>query len=186
MKLSRLVAFSTLGLAALAAMGCYGGNSTADTQAAVLLTVDLRSAPADIDMSLVSDVTVSQMTITSQSKVPGMTLSQQQDVILREWVVTCTRSDGGTVTSRQWRNFENVSVPANGSATLQNYRIFPGEYFRETPLAQLFPENGGYDAETGKRNVRQALRVDIYGTTLGGERVVASFPINLNFFYGSY
>jgi len=90
------------------------------------------------------------------------------------------------VASRQWRNFYNVYVPANGTANLQNYRIFPGEYFRETPLAQLFPENGGYDSETGKRNIRQKLQVDVYGTTLAGERVVLSFPLDLNFFYGSY
>jgi hypothetical protein len=186
MKLSRLVAFSTLGLAALAALGCYGGNSSGNTQAPVVLTVDLRSSPADIDMSAVVDVTVTQMTISSQSKVPGVILSQQQDVTLKEWVVTCTRTDGGTVASRQWRNFYNVYVPANGTANLQNYRIFPGEYFRETPLAQLFPENGGYDSETGKRNIRQKLQVDVYGTTLAGERVVLSFPLDLNFFYGSY
>ena len=186
MKLSRLVAFSTLGLAALAAMGCYGGNSSANDQSPVTLSVNLPSSPADIDMSAVVDVIISQMNIVSQAKVPGATLSQQQDVTLKEWVITCTRSDGGTVASRQWRNFYNVYVPANGSANLQNYRIFPGEYCRETPLAQLFPENGGYDSETGKRNIRQKLQIDVYGTTLAGERVVLSFPINLNFFYGSY
>jgi len=186
MKLCRLVAISTLGLAALAAMGCYGGNSSANTQSPVFLSADLRSSPADIDISVPVDVTIPQMTISSHGKAPGVTLSAQQDVTLNEWVVTPVRTDGGTVASPQWRNFYSVYVPANGSANLQNYRIYPADFFQQPPLNQLFPENGGYDRETGKRNIRERMHVDVYGKTVAGERVVLSFDVNLNFFYVSY
>jgi hypothetical protein len=183
MKTSRLVAIVTLALAAGVLLGCTSGNSSADSEAQVVLSANIQQGPADVDISVPADVTIGQLTITSQSKSPDVVLSQQQDVNLTEWVVTCTRTDGGTVASPVWHNFYVVYVPKGGSANLQNFRIFPSDFFKEAPLSQLFPENGGLDKETGKRTIRQKLQVEIYGKTVSGDKVVVSFPVNLNFYY---
>ena len=37
------------------------------------------------------------------------------------------------------------------------------------PLNQLFPENGGFDKETGKHNIRQRLHIEIFGKTVAGK-----------------
>jgi hypothetical protein len=172
-------------LAALAALlgSCSAGNHTADDEAPVFLTVDVRQGPADVNVASGADVSVGQMEIKSQPKAPGTTLGPQDDVILTEWVITPVRADGGTVASPQWREFRQVTVPAGGTANLQNYRIFPAEYFRQQPLVQLFPENGGFDRETGKTNIRQRLQIEIFGKTVAGRRLSVRFDWNLNFYY---
>ena len=174
-----------IGLAALLAfaiLGC-GGNHSADTEAPVFISVDITQGVADVDVSVPVDVVIESMTFNSQSKSPDAILSQQQDVILSEWVVTPERSDGGTVASPMWRNFYSVYVPAGGSANLQNYRIFPSDFFHEMPLSQLFPENGGFDAETGRRNIRQRLKVEVFGKTVAGQKLSVRFDVGVNFFY---
>jgi len=174
-----------IGLAALLAfaiLGC-GGNHSSDTVAPVTLSVDITEGVADVDVSVPVDVVIPNMTFDSQAKSPDAVLSQQQDVILSEWVITPERSDGGTVASPPWHNFYTVYVPAGGNATLQNYRIFPSDYFHEMPLSQLFPENGGFDAETGRRNIRQRLRVEVFGKTVAGDKISVPFDVDVNFFY---
>jgi hypothetical protein len=79
----------------------------------------------------------------------------------------------------------SVYVPYNGNAQLENYRVFPAEYFNELPLSHLLPENGGFDPETGQTNIRQSLSVEIFGTTVAGKSVSCEpFTVAFNFFYG--
>lgn len=166
--------------------GCAAGNHSADEEAPVILTVDIRQGAPDVDISLRQDVVIPTMEIKSQPKAPGTNLGPQDDVILSEWVIVPERTDGGTIASPSWRNFRQVSVPAGGTANLIDFRIFPAEYFDQQPLVQLYPQNGGFDRETGKRNIRQRLKVTIYGKTVAGRRVTARFDYNLNFYYQNY
>jgi len=123
------------------------------------------------------------MTISSHAKSPSVTLSPQQDVILDQWGITCTRSDGGTVASPQWQTFYTVYVPAGGSANVQNARVFPEEYFTQAPLYQLFPQNGGFDTETGQTSIRQKLHVEVFGKTVAGQKISVAFDLNYKFAY---
>ena len=182
MRTSRAVALYCVAAAALFVAGCTG-NHSADEEAAVLLSASITEGPADQAVNSIVDITIGSMTIRSQAKSPDYTLSQQQDVMLTEWVVTPTRSDGGTVASSQWRNFYSVFVPAGSSASVQNYRIFPAAYYTEPPLIQLFPENGGLDKETAKPEIRQRLNIEVFGKTVSGKRVVLRFDVDIRFFY---
>ena len=185
MKSNRLALFVLFAVAVLGIAGC-GNNTSSKTEAEVFLSQNITQGPADVDMSVPADVSIANMTITSHAKSPTMVLSQQDDAILTDWTVTSSRSDGGTVASPVWHNYYQIYVPAGGTASLQNYRIFPAEFFRQPPLLQLFPENGGIDKETGNRNIRQRLHIAIYGKTVAGKSVSIEFDVNLNFFYVSY
>ena len=178
-------AFLALAIVALVGLAGCSGNKSADTEAEVYLSQNIPQGVADVDVSGSADVTIPNMTITSHPKSPTVVLSQQADAILTEWVVTCTRTDGGTVASPQWHNFEQVYVPAGGSTSLQNYRIFPSDFFKQPPLNQLYPENGNLDKETGKHNIRQRLHIAMYGKTVAGKSLSLEFDINLNFYYVS-
>ena len=180
---NRLVRYLCLALAGASLVACTNSNQSADTEASVFLTAEMKEGVADVDVSVPFDVVIADLTITSQAKSPTAVLSAQQDVYLNEWVTTCTRTDGGKVTSPIWKNFLPVYVPAGGTATLKNYRIFPSNYFREAPLNQLFPENGGFDLETGNRNIRQHLKIEIFGKTVAGRKISVVIDLNLNFFY---
>ncbi len=172
-------------LAAVAVLAMLGGcaNHTADSEAPVFLTADMRQGIVDIDVSVPVDIAIPELQISSHLKGADQTATAQQDVYLNEWVVTCTRTDGGTVASPVWHNFLPVYVPAGGTANLQNFRIFPSDYFLQPPLNQLFPENGGHDIETGKRTIRERLNIEIFGQTMAGRKVSVSFDMNMNFFY---
>ena len=183
MRANRLAIFALIGLGAMAMTGCYDGNSTADTEAPVFLSEQVQPGPADVNVATGSDVTIESLIISSHAKSPSATLSAQQDVQLTNWVITPIRTDGGTVASPQWQNFYSVYVPAGGSTTLANYRIFPAEYFLQAPLYQLFPANGGYDKETNNTNIRQRLHIEVFGKTVAGKAVSLVFDVNLNFFY---
>jgi len=182
MRIHRFALVLTVALALLGLVGC-GGNDSRNTEAPVFLSVDIREGVADVDVSVPVDVTMGRLIITSQAKSPDEELSQQQDVHLSEWVVTPVRTDGGTTASPVWRNFYTVYIPAGGSATLENYRIFPSDYFRQAPLLYLFPANGGFDPETAQRNIRQRLQIEVFGRTIAGQDISLRFDVNVNFFY---
>jgi hypothetical protein len=183
MRTHRLAIFALIALGALALAGCYGSNDSADTEAPVFLSSTVEPGPADVALSGGVDVTIEQLTIQSHPKSPAVVLSGQDDVVLTEWVVTPVRTDGGTVASPVWHNFYTAYVPAGGTASLANYRIYPVEYFSQAPLYQLFPQNGGFDKETNKTNIRQRLNIEVFGKTVAGKKVSLVFDVNLNFFY---
>ncbi|NOZ78211.1 MAG: hypothetical protein GXP48_03310 [Acidobacteria bacterium] len=172
-------------LTLVAGMVACGGNSTLnDTEAAVYLQAEVKKYTPDVHMSTIGgDVTIDHLIIHSFSKDPNATLNANQDVHLTRWVVTSERADGGTKVSPQWVNTVDVYVPAGGSADLENYRVFPEEYFHQAPLSYLFPENGGIDPETGNTNIRQTLNIELFGRTASGKSVSVAFSVTFNFMY---
>jgi hypothetical protein len=175
--------FVTLALA-LMVWSC-GGNSTLDnTEAAVYLTVDISEYNPDIDICLQqTDIAISSMEITSQAKNPEASLGAAQDVNLNRWVIKPYRTDGGSTASPEWTYDTAVYVPADGNASLENYRIYPLGYLGEVPLAHLLPENGGFDPETGNSAIRQSFELQIFGRTVSGKSVATEpVAIDFNFF----
>jgi len=172
--------FVTLALA-LMVWSC-GGNSTLDnTEAAVFLTVDISEYDPDIDICLLqTDIAISNMDIASQAKNPEASLGASQDVNLKRWVIKPYRTDGGSTASPEWTYDAAVYVPADGSASLQNYRVYPLGYLGEVPVAHLLPENGGFDPETGNSTIRQSFELQIFGQTVSGKNV-ATVPVVIDF-----
>lgn len=178
-----------LGLALL--LGSCGGNSTLDdTGAAVFITVEVEEYNPDIDictyLAAGTDVAISRLIVQSNPKAPGTALPASQDVRLTRWVITPERNDGGTEASPQAIFDQGVLVAAGSSTDLENWRVYPVEFLRDAPLGYLLPENGGVDPETGNRNIRQRLVLQMFGETMSGKSV-ASVPqsIQFNFFCGS-
>ena len=165
-------------------VSCSGTSTLGGNEATVFLTVDIEEYNPDVDVCLtLTDIAISQMSITSTSSDPEGATSANQDVTLRRWVITPYRTDGGTTASPEWVVDQGVFVPAGGSASLSNWRIFPREYLYEMPLLYLHPENGGFDPETGNTNIRQALELQIFGETVSGKNVATEkIPIAYNFF----
>lgn len=166
--------------------GSCGGNSTLDdTESPVVLTVEIEEYGPDIDICLFEgiDVVISKMTVVSAPKNPDADLTSNQDVNITRWEITPYRTDGGSTASPGWITDMAVFIPAGGETTLENYRVFPSEYFREAPLSYLLPENGGSDPETGQDNIRQSVQLQMFGRTVSGKAVTTEpIPIAFNFF----
>ena len=178
-------------LAAALLLGSCGGNSTLDdTEAAVYITVEIEEYNPDIDICLHLaggfDVPVETMNVVSNAKASGATLGSAQDVRIVRWVITPERNDGGSTASPQAVFDQGIIVPAGGSTDLDNWRVYPVEYLSEVPLGYLLPQNGGVDPETGARNIRQRLVLQMFGETMSGKSVASiPTPIQFNFFCGS-
>jgi hypothetical protein len=179
MKPYRLACIALFVVALTGLVGC-NGNSSARSEADVYLSEAVQPGPAEVSVSSGVDVTIDTLTISSHPKNPAATLTDQQDVILNQWVVTCTRTDGGTVTSPQWTNYYTAYIPHGGSTSLSNYRIFPSEYYQQPPLNQLLVWPF-LDKETNNPFIRQRLHVAIYGKEVSGKKVSLEFDVNLKF-----
>ncbi len=171
-------------LAMTAGMVACGGNSTLnETKPTVYLVINIEKYNPDISVRSTADVSIESMSIQSFLKDPSGTVSSAQDVRLTRWVSTPYRTDGGTKAGPQWTNDVDVYIPAGDKAALENYRIYPAEYLRQAPLLYLFPENGGVDPETGQPNIRETIKVEIFGTTMGGKSISVVANFAFNFFY---
>ena len=169
---------------AVAVVSCGGNSSLDNTVATVFLTVEIEEHNPDIDVcTQVGDLVVLSMSIQSSPKEPGGSTTANQDVNLTRWVITPYRTDGGSTASPEWSYDQAVFVPAGGAADLQNYRVYPLENLNEVPLAYLFPSNGGFDPETGNRNIRQSHELQIFGRTVSGKSIATEkVSIGYNFF----
>jgi hypothetical protein len=180
--MKRITQICLLAALALLAASCGGNSTLDDTEAAVVLTVEVELYNPEIDICGLAgvDVAIETMNVLSNPKVPGGTLGPANDVNITRWVITPVRSDGGTTASPEWAIDQGIYVPANGEANLENWRVFPAEYFLLLPLSNLLPENGGFDPETGQTNIRQTLRLEMFGRTVSG-KAVSTVPVNIAF-----
>ena len=170
-------------VAALAiVVGSCGGNSTLDnSESAVVLTIEIEEYNPEINICASGDVAISKMTVQSNPKNPDAVLSSNQDVNITRWVVTPYRTDGGTVASPEWITDQGVFVPAEGDTDLENWRVYPQEYFQEEPLSYLVG-SPGVDPETNQVLIRQSLRLQMFGRTVSGKNV-STEPIPIAFLF---
>ncbi len=164
----------------LGGMSC--SSDLDDDEAVVFLTMEEFSIGSSFYTSVCagSDVFIESMTIRSHIKGDA-DYSAAQDVVLTRWVVTPYRVDGGTTASPVYTRDSSVAVEAGGTADLANWPIYSSIFYNDPPLLYLFPENGGYDPETGERVVEQSLRVQWFGHTMSGQNVDFEFTFGIKF-----
>ncbi len=181
--MKRALQLCTLGALVALGLSCGGGTSSLDdTEAVVNLSVtDIDYGGATVDVCSFADPIVRSLSITSNPKDPDEVLTSQQDVILTRWVITPYRTDGGTVASPRWIRDDQIFVPAGGTTTLDTWNYYSWEFYDEPPLLYLFPENGGFDIETGERTIRQAFHVEWFGETVSGKRVSVDTHLQFDF-----
>jgi hypothetical protein len=163
-------------------LSCAGGGIIEDSEANVYLVVstyDYGDNPVTglsnyyVAVCSGADIFIENLVIESRARNPGRAPGDGDDVVLSRWEITPYRLDGGTPSPVWVRDFE-VHVPALGEARLESHNLYPGEYFLEPPLVYLYPENGGFDPETGERIIRQSLKIEFFGKTTGGRDVSVS------------
>lgn len=175
---SKIAVIAVMGALALS---CGGNSDLNDGESPVILTVEITLYDPEIAICGRNwDVDITSMTVTSDPKVRGYPTSPNQNVIINRWEITPYRTDGGTTASPRWVHDMTVNVPSGGSANLGNYRVYPWENLNDLPLSNLFPENGGVDPETGNTNIRQSLKLQMFGKTVSGHSV-ATVPIMIPF-----
>jgi hypothetical protein len=138
-----------------------------------------------VDVSSGIPPTMKTFRILSVAKNPDAPLTTTNDVEVSYFFTEWVRSDGGTVTPKDFRLAWTVLVPAGGVATCTGIPFLRSEQLLEPPFSALFPENGGRDPETGGATIRCDARVKVYGRTVNGCDVVSQEAMmTFEFYYG--
>lgn len=124
-------------------------------------------------------------TILLRAIPKGSVISDYMDVRLQSYRVTYRRTDGGSLVPASFVRSTSGIIPVGGAAqSLNDFLIVQSEALSQAPFAALLPQNGGRDPETGQSVIKMDAFVEIYGETLGGERVRATTIIPLWFCVG--
>ena len=176
--------FRMIAIAAMTAaiIGCGGEYTESGSPIALLVT----SAPllSQIDLAGGTGCGGFAATVTVQA-VPknasaGGTFNQ---VRLQSYRVSYVRTDGGTQVPNSFVRSLDTIIASGGSAPLPEFVIIEGDALTRAPFAALQPQNGGRDPVTGRPLVKMDVIVEVFGETLGGDRVYDStrFPLDFCF-----
>lgn len=121
----------------------------------------------------------------SKAKNPLARLTSLDDALLEKIEVIWKRVDGGTINPKPFTLYWTVTIPAGGTATLNNVPLMRAEQLLEMPFLQLLPENGGIDKETGNNFIICEGQIYFYCRTVQGCDIVAG-PMNVTFEFYYY
>lgn len=106
------------------------------------------------------------------------------DVKLSTIRVSYKRTDGGTVVPPAYVQAISGLIPTGGTGTVSGFLMFDPNALLQAPFVSLLPQNGGRDPETGKPAIIIETKIEIWGETLSGEKVVAETRFPISFCYG--
>jgi len=112
---------------------------------------------------------------------PNLTPIDLNQVKIDRYRVSYTRADGGHLVPAPFVRSTSTLVGINATAEGTNFALFDVNAINLAPFAALRPENGGRDPETGRPIIALDTTLELFGTTLAGERVSGSTRMTLDF-----
>lgn len=136
-----------------------------------------------VDLADVNCGDLGTITLRSIIKNPTTTSTPLLDIRLQTMRVSYVRTDGGTLVPAPFVRTISGLITAGGTSQLNDFLVFQQDAFVQAPFVALFPNNDGFDPETGRSVVDMDVIIDIFGETLGGENVSARarFPLSFCF-----
>jgi hypothetical protein len=161
-------------------------NRQGETEADVVVSVDITLQPGFIDVSVVAPIQIQTMVLTSHLKNPAQTDPQGfADTLCESYSVHYHRTDGGTRVPSDKTFGCGVRIPSTGASTLRNFPILAASDIQAAPFDQLLPFNGGVDRETGKTEIQMAFDLTFFGHTVAGQRVQSTTATGILLFSSS-
>ena len=184
--LKRLAPVLALAVLAACLPGC-STNTQGDDASPEFLTVTFDGVPVRTNVATQSPLQIQSTVYSAVLKNPSGGSSSFLDVRLDDYTVTWRRLDGGTLVPapETFGIAANGVLPAGGSQTVTNQMYLTATAIQRTPLDRLFPFNGGFDAETGKSEIRMVAIVTVRGHTLSGQPVSGTGSFNADFYYAA-
>lgn len=180
MKPTRFIA---LGLLAAGLLGCEGRTDRTDGGGVLLSITDFDGLPITLAVNSSNGfLQVGEIQITNVVKNPDIVGSILMNVEIESYEVTYSRGDTGTIVPPILVRGLFGVVPVNGVFTVENLPVLAPEQFNVPPISDLLFVNGGFDKETGSRQIVLNFHLRFFGRTLSGDAVQtapASFTVTV-------
>lgn len=167
---------------AAAVFGCSG--ELTDSGAPVELIVTNAQTVSQIDLAGGTGCTGSIGEIKMQVIPKNTAVSGSfTQVRITRYRVSYQRTDGGRQVPFSFVRSTDQLLEVGGSASLSQFVILEGDAVNHAPFVALLPVNGGRDPETGRPVVKMDVIVEVFGETIGGDRVfdATRFPLDFCF-----
>lgn len=178
-KLASIAAVALLGAAALSCKEINRQSSPVKLVMTTLQTLhrlDLKPGALNCNQNIAT-VTIQNVLIQNSPASSAL-----DDVHLTEYRISYARTDGGTSVPTPFTRSMSVTVPVNTTnASAVTFVAFQPDALTQAPFAALLPQNGGRDPQTGRTVVQMDVILEVFGSTLAGERVSASARIPVDF-----
>lgn len=156
--------------ACLVFLGCDERGHQTDGGGVLLLTEIDGEFPYRVSVNASDSLQLENITVRSIVSDPDGGSSSLMGVELNLMEVTFSRADGGSVLPPPLVRTILAFVEPGGEADL-TLTVMTSEQMRNPPLSDLLFENGGFDKETGKTNIKLNVHLRFFGETLGGQDV---------------
>ena len=173
-----------IAVAALAAglFGCSG--ELTDSGSPVALVVTNTQKISQIDLSGGTGCgstigTINLQVIPKSSKATGNFVQ----VRVTRYRVSYQRTDGGKQVPAPFVRSADQLIGVGSTGALSDFTVLESDAVTQAPFVALQPVNGGRDPDTGRPVVKLDVIVEIFGETLGGDRVydATRFPLDFCF-----
>jgi hypothetical protein len=155
------------------------------TNTQVLHQLDLAGDPTGETNCQQSIATVHMTTVLLQGPsslpIPGTSPSDLNTVKVDRYRVSYVRVDGGNLVPAPFVRSISTTVGVGTTAEGTNFVAFDPSAIFQAPFAALLPQNGGRDPETGKSIITMDVILEVFGTTLAGERVSGNTRMTIDF-----
>jgi hypothetical protein len=95
--------------------------------------------------------------------------------------VSYVRIDGGHLVPAPFVRSISTLLAVGSASDASNFQAFDPNAVNQAPFAALLPQNGGRDPETGRAIISMDVILEVFGSTLAGERVSGSTRMSLDF-----
>jgi len=129
----------------------------------------------------IGTVHIQALLLQRPSTNPNLTPADLNQVKIDRYRVSYVRADGGHLVPAPFVRSISTLVAVGQTADATSFQVFDPNALSQAPFAALLPQNGARDPETGRSIVTMDVILEVFGTTLAGERVAGSTRMTLDF-----
>ena|SRR5712691_8721755 len=112
---------------------------------------------------------------------PNLSTADLNTIKVDRYRVSYVRVDGGHLVPAPFVRSISTTVGVGATAEGTNFVAFDPNAIFQAPFAALQTQNGGRDPETGRTIITMDVILEVFGTTLAGERVTGNTRMTLDF-----
>jgi hypothetical protein len=126
-------------------------------------------------------VKIAAILLETPSTNPNLTRANLNQVKIDRYRISYVRADGGHLVPAPFVRSISTVIDVGGSSDATTFQVFDPNALNQAPFAALLPQNGARDPETGRAIITMDVILEVFGTTLAGERVSGNTRMTLDF-----